>query len=100
MWSMWRRTEADACDRFASMVDNPLPAAGIVFVEFGVGRAVLFVAEDGEADAHGIVEGLGGIWGKGRCGEAVGSEQCGGGGWLECHGQGWRAGSGGGGNGR
>jgi len=58
---MWRRTEADACDRFASIVDNPLPAAGIVFVEFGIGRAVLFVAEDGKANAHGIEEGFGGI---------------------------------------
>ena len=57
------------------MVDDPLPAAGIVFVEFGVARAVLFVAEDSEADAHGIEEGFWGIWGKGRCGEAVGSEE-------------------------
>ena len=83
---MWRRTEADACDRFVSMVGDPLPAAGIVFVEFGVGRAVLFIAENGEADAHGIEEGFRGIWGKGRCGEAVGSEECGGWWWLECHG--------------
>ena len=83
---MWRRTEADACDRFASMVDDPLPAAGIVFVEFGVGRAVLFVAENGEADAHGIEEGFRGILGKGRCGEAVGSEECSGWWWLECQG--------------
>ena len=83
---MWRRTEADACDRFTSMVDDPLPAAGIVFVEFGVGRAILFVAEDGETDAHGIYEGFGGVWGKRRCGEAIGSEECGRGWWLECHG--------------
>lgn len=82
---MWRRTKADACDRFASMVDDPLPAAGIVFIEFGVDRAALFVAEDGETDAHGIEEGVGGVWGKRRCGEAIGSEECGGRWWLECH---------------
>jgi hypothetical protein len=83
---MWRRAEADACNRFAFMVDDPLPAAGIIFIEFGAGRAVLFVAEDGETDTHGIEEGVGGVWGKRRCWEAVGSEERGGKWWLECHG--------------
>ena len=53
------------------MVDDPLPAAGVVLVELGVSGAVLFFAEDGETDAHRVEEG---IWSGGRergCGEAV-----------------------------
>lgn len=68
-------------------VDDPVPAEGVVGVDFFVKGAVLFVDEDGVADGEGVVEGVGdggrGVGGGlGRGGRADG-EDGGAGGWEE-----------------
>ena len=63
-------------------VDNPVPAAGVVGVEFVGGRDVLFVHEDGFADGHCFEEGGGdggGLGSGGRVAVVGGDEGAGGG---------------------
>lgn len=90
---MGSRDETDRSRRDGMRVEDPVPAHGVVEVDFGVDGAGLLDDEDGFTDGEGVVEGLrdGGV---GAGGWVEGGEDGGAGGGEEgdCVGRGGRGG--------